>query len=230
MKPPPALVAALTRDILPRGLSVAAGDPAFLPEVVDPREAVAVRGAVARRVTEFHAGRAAARAAMTQLSLPHGSVLMGQNRAPVWPDGITGSISHSKTACVAVVGLSSQWAGIGVDLEEATMLDPLLITEVCSKAERIWLGQQPAEERGVMAKLIFSAKEASYKAQFPVTGQLFGFEVLELTIDRETSRFEACFRSAQGPIAAGEILRGSYAHAAGLLVTGVAIRHSGQHE
>lgn len=228
MKPDPALVAALTREILPQGLGVAAGDPTCMPADVDAAEGEALRGAVPRRLTEFHAGRAAARMAMTQLPVPIKPVLMAQDRAPVWPRGMTGSISHSTTACVAVVGHSAEWAGIGVDLEEATPLDPLLIAEVCSKAERRWLGLQPAAERGLMAKLVFSIKEAAYKAQYPVTGRLFGFDALEVTIDRETATFCARFCTAQGPFAAGEILRGGYAHAAGLLVTGVAIRHSGQ--
>ncbi len=228
MKPDPALVAALTREILPQGLGVAAGDPACMPSVVDPSEARVVSAAVECRKIEFHAGRAAAHAAMTALDMPSQPVLMADDRAPIWPEGITGSISHSQTACVAAVGTTSEWAGIGVDLEEAAPLDPLLIVEVCTKAERQWLGQQPVGERGLMAKLIFSAKEATYKAQYPVTGRLFGFEGVELSIDRKRSRFEACFRTTQGRFTAGEILHGRYAHAAGLLVTGVAIRHSRQ--
>ena len=228
MKPDPALVAALTREILPQGLGVAAGDPACMPSVVDPSEARVISAAVECRKIEFHAGRAAAHAAMTALDMPSQPVLMADDRAPIWPEGITGSISHSQTACVAAVGTTSEWAGIGVDLEEAAPLDPLLIVEVCTKAERQWLGQQPVGERGLMAKLIFSAKEATYKAQYPVTGRLFGFEGVELSIDRKRSRFEACFRTTQGRFAAGEILHGRYAHAAGLLVTGVAIRHSRQ--
>ena len=228
MRADPALVAALTREILPQGLGVAAGDPTYMPPHIDLAEARAVSGAVAHRAVEFHAGRATARAAMDVLGLPPQSILMGRDRAPVWPNGVTGSISHSKTACVAVVGPTAEWAGIGVDLEEATALDPLLIAEVCTKAEQRWLGQQPSDERGLMAKLIFSAKEAAYKAQYPVTGQLFGFEALELTIDRKTSRFKASFCVPQEAFAAGNILQGAYAHAAGLLVTGVAIRHSAQ--
>ncbi len=228
MKPDPALVAALTREILPQGLGVAAGDPACMPSVVDPSEARVISAAVECRKIEFHAGRAAAHAAMTALDMPSQPVLMADDRAPIWPEGITGSISHSQTACVAAVGTTSEWAGIGVDLEEAAPLDPLLIVEVCTKAERQWLGQQPVGERGLMAKLIFSAKEATYKAQYPVTGRLFGFEGVELSIDRKRSRFEACFRTTQGRFTAGEILHGRYAHAAGLLVTGVAIRHSRQ--
>jgi 4'-phosphopantetheinyl transferase EntD len=139
---------------------------------------------------------------------------MGPDRAPVWPEGLTGSISHTATACVAAIGLRRDWAGIGVDLEDATPLDPLLVAEICTTAEQHWLGTQPASERGLMAKLIFSAKEATYKAQYPLSGQLFGFDVLELTLDRTTCRFNARFKTAQGPFAVGAVLGGAYVQAA----------------
>jgi 4'-phosphopantetheinyl transferase EntD len=122
--------------------------------------------------------------------------------------------------------LRDDWAGVGVDVEEATALDPLLVAEICTRSEQRWLGQQPPSERGLMAKLIFSAKEAAYKAQYPISRVVFGFDVLEITIDRDRTRFEAVFQSSQGSIPAGAVLVGSYAHAAGLLVTGVAIRQS----
>lgn len=226
MSADPALVTALTTSVLPPGLGIAARDPSVLLDSGAPQEDGAVRGAVPRRVAEFHAGRAAARAAMVALSLPPLPVPMGPDRAPVWPEGITGSISHCATACVAVVGLRQNWAGIGVDLEEATPLEPTLVEQICTRAERRWLGEQPGTERGLLAKLIFSAKEAAYKAQYPTTGLLFGFEAMEITVDRAESRFEACFQSDQGVFGAGTILVGSYVYAAGLLVTGVALGQS----
>lgn len=226
MRPDPALVAALTASTLPQGLCVAASDPCEATAAPDASEAASLRGAVPRRVMEFHAGRAAARRAMESLGVAVRPVPMAPDRAPLWPPGVTGSISHSATACVAVVGHSHTWAGIGVDLEEAIPLDPLLVAEICTRAEQGWLGQQPQEERGLMAKLIFSAKEAVYKAQYPVTQTVFGFDALGILVNRDQSRFIARFRQAQGPIAAGTIMSGGYAHAAGLLVTGVAVGHS----
>jgi 4'-phosphopantetheinyl transferase EntD len=189
-------------------------------------EHCAVQNAVPRRVAEFHAGRAAARAAMASLSLPPRPVPMGSDRAPVWPAGITGSITHCATACVAAVGRYSDWAGIGIDLEESTPLDPLLVAQVCTLAEQQWLGTQPATERGILAKLIFSAKESAYKAQYSVTGLLFGFDALEITVHRAESCFDARFVRPQGVFEAGTVLSGGYVHAAGLLVTGVAVGHS----
>jgi len=223
VSPDPALVKALSESVLPSGLAVAVRDPRLMPSAADPQEADALKGAVPRRLAEFHAGRAAARAAMVTLGLPPRPVPMGPDRAPLWPNGVTGSISHTATTCVAVVGLREVWAGVGVDLEDATALDPLLVGEICTKAEQRWLGQQPAADRGLLAKLIFSAKEAAYKAQYPLSRTLFGFDALELSIDRTTCRFEARFQDDQGPIVAGAVLGGLYVHAAGLLVTGVAV-------
>lgn len=226
MSADPALVEALTASVLPRGVGIAARDPAILLDAGNALEEGAVQNAVPRRVAEFHAGRAAARAAMVGLSLPPRPIPMGPDRAPIWPEGITGSITHSATACVAAVGLRSDWAGIGVDLEEATDLDPLLVAEICTKAEQRWLGAQPAPERGVLAKLIFSAKEAAYKAQYPTTQLVFGFDSLQITVDRAESRFEAHFLEDLGGFAAGTSLGGAYVYAAGLLVTGVAVDHA----
>lgn len=225
MNPDPALVAALAQSVLPPGLAVVARDPRLRPDTTDPSEEAAVRGAVPARVAEFHSGRAAARAAMIALGLPPRPVPMGPDRAPVWPDGVSGSISHMPAACVAVVGRADDWAGIGIDIEQATALDPVLIGEITTRAERLWLGTQLPTERGLMAKLIFSAKEAVYKAQYPLSGQLFGFDTLCLRIDRNTSRFEAEFLIAQGPFKVGTRLQGAYVHAAGVLLTGVALLH-----
>lgn len=219
----PALVQALTEQVLPEGVAVAARDPAGIPDATDLLETDAVKGAIPARVAEFHAGRAAARAAMVALGMPPRPVPMGPDRAPVWPKGVTGSISHSSTACVAALGLSTQWGGIGVDVEEATPLDPLLISEVCTPSEQAWLGLQPEAERRLMAKLVFSIKEAAYKAQYPLTRALFGFDALEVTVDRDNTCFEARFVWPQAQIAAGSIVTGNFAHAAGLIVCAVAL-------
>lgn len=217
------VVAALTESVLPRGVAVAARDPRLRPDAPNSVEAQVVSGAVPLRQAEFHAGRAAARSAMVSLGLPPLPVPAGADRAPIWPQGLTGSISHTATACVAALGLADDWAGIGVDLEEDSALDRTLITEICTVSELSWLDTQPLAERARMAKLIFSAKEAVYKAQYPVSGRLFGFDAIAVHIDRANSSFHAVFETPQGAFSKGATLAGSYAHAAGVLVTGVAL-------
>ncbi|AXI45924.1 phosphopantetheinyl transferase [Sulfitobacter sp. SK012] len=223
----PQLVAALTGSIFPAGVGIAARDPAGVPGAVDPSEAPALEGAVPRRKAEFYAGRAAARAAMVQLGLPPLPVPSDLDRSPIWPTGLVGTISHSVTACVAVIGASTQWSSLGVDLEEDTPLAADLMDVVCGQAELTWLDEQPAAERGLMAKLIFCAKEATYKTQYPLTGAVFGFDHLEVTINRAETEFSACFLAPAGEFVAGDVLAGRFAHAAGMLVTGVALQQGG---
>jgi len=226
VRPDPALVQALTEQVVPEGLRVVARDPLQIADARDPVEGDAVKGAVPARVAEFHAGRAAARAAMVAIGLPPRPIPMGPDRAPIWPAGARGSISHSATACVAVVGPADRWGSIGVDLEEATPLEQNLIAEICSKPEQAWLQTQPGSERGLMAKLIFSAKEAAYKAQYPLSYEMFGFDALEVTIDRAKTTFCARFVTPQGAIASGKSMVGNFAHAAGLIVCAVVLTPS----
>lgn len=220
------LIADLTRSVLPLGLGVAARDPRLMPDHVHASELALVSRAVPKRQAEFHSGRAAARAAMATLGLPPAPVLAGTDRAPIWPEGLLGSISHTATACVATVGLCTDWAGIGVDIEDDASLPDDLVEEICTCPERDWLSSLPHAEQGVMAKLIFSAKEAAYKAQYPMSGALFGFDRLWVKIDRRRARFDAHFVDPPPPFHRMESLAGAYVHAAGILVTGVAVGQS----
>ncbi len=220
------LAAELTKSVFARNVAIAARDPRQMPDTMDPSEDHAVSGAVPRRRAEFHAGRAAARAGMVALGLPPRPVPSDLDRAPIWPEGVVGSISHCRSVCVAALGHTKDWASIGVDLEEDTPLAGDLVPIVCGAAEQSWLRTQNPAERGIMAKLIFCAKEATYKAQYPLTGALFGFDHLEVRIDHETARFNARFLADAGGIRAGTVMNGRYAHAAGVLVTGMALDHS----
>lgn len=219
------LVTDLAQGLFAPGIAVVVRDPRQMPRAPDSSEARAVSGAIPTRQTEFHAGRAAARAAMVALGLPPRPVPVGPDRAPIWPDGVVASLTHDARACIAVMGLAEDWRGLGIDLEDDAALDLDLVSDVCSVNERAWLDTLPAARRGLMAKLIFSAKEASYKAQYPLTGQLFGFDGFEIEIDEPKTAFTARFTMPTGIFQAGDILRGRYAHAAGVLVSGVTLTH-----
>ena len=66
------------------------------------------------RRDSFSSGRYCVRAAQAELAIPAQEI--GRNeRAPIWPQGCIGSISHS--ASVAVAALSTSLTGVGVDIE-----------------------------------------------------------------------------------------------------------------
>lgn len=199
-------------------VAIAVTDPRMPQPAMLAGEAALVERAQPARRTEFAAGRAAARCAMTQLGLAPSMVLAGDDRAPIWPDGLVGSISHTKTLCIAA--LSDRDISIGIDVEEDTALDADLIPAICTPLERKAIA---GRDVGPLAKLIFSAKEAAYKAQYPLTGALFGFDHLEITLDLAAHRFVATFVQPAGCFSVGDTLPGRFAHVAHHLVTAVTV-------
>ena len=198
-----AALLAAARALLPAGVAVAACDPRGPQPTLLPGEAV--RG-IARRQQEFAAGRAAARLCMAELGLPPQAVPAAPDRSPLWPPGLSGSITHSATACLAALTRVPQL--LGLDIEH----DVPLPQEMHSLVLR------PEERDCPDPLLAFSAKEAAYKAQYPVTRTLFGFEVMQIRID-PPDRFTAIFRESIGAFAEGSRLEGRYARAGGHLLT-----------
>ena len=58
-----------------------------------------------------------------------------RDRAPVWPEGVVASLSHTAGLCLAVAARARDWRGLGVDLERALPLDPGLVPTIASPAE-----------------------------------------------------------------------------------------------
>lgn len=145
-----------------------------------PEEASSISDrAVARRVESFRLGRAAARTALESLGAGRPPIPVGENREPIWPDGIVGSISHAGGYAVAVVAHTTDIAVLGVDLEEKQTFSGLK-ERVAFGEELKWLeGLDPAEVDSATFE-IFSAKEAVFKAFYPRVRRYFGFEAAHL--------------------------------------------------
>ncbi len=168
-------------------------------------------GAVPRRLREFSAGRAAARAALAQIGLAPVAIPHGADRAPVWPRGVIGSISHSATQCLAVALPLGVVRGIGIDLEEDTPLAPDLWPLVLDAVER------STQVQAQQAKQVFSAKEAAYKAQYPLTKTMLDFHDLRITLGDGT--FQAQLQRAVAPLTAGDRLHGRISRSQGHILT-----------
>lgn len=205
--------AALTR-LFPAGVAVSVVGIGGEPPALLPEEQAAVAGAVPARVAEFAAGRLAARRALAALGHPPAAIPAGADRAPLWPVGLAGSISHAAGVAAAAVRVGRP---LGLDLEEDAPLEPDLWPLICDPAE---LAALPETDRGRAARLVFSAKEAIYKAQYPLTGRLIGFDAVSVTL--EDGGFVARLRQEVGPLPPGYQMRGRMARVDGLILTGVA--------
>ncbi len=138
-------------------------------------------GAIAKRQAEFLAGRCMAAAAQMTLGYPPTQVKIGSNRAPIWPAGLAGSISHARGNCASFV-VPVNAGHPGIDIEAITSGQAL------SSIQRMVLNPQENEiiktadmpvERA--ATLVFSAKETLFKALFPIVQRHFGFPAAALT-------------------------------------------------
>lgn len=170
-----------------------------------PEEQQIVAGAHDSRRSEFSLGRACAQSALRRLGIGPSPLLPGPTRAPVWPRGVVGSITHCKGFCGAVVALEAELSSVGLDAEEATPLDPELRDLVCCKEELQRFAA--ATQRGGLDlhKLTFSAKEAFYKAYHPLTGVFLDFLDVEVAFTHESDcsgAFAPRIRTVDLPLAA----------------------------
>lgn len=180
-------IATRLRAILPSDVRLA--EPAA-PLALWPGEDLA--GAVPARLTEFAAGRSAARQALHALGLAAVAIPMGPDRAPIWPDAATGSISHCAGACLAVVGLARDYRGLGLDIEPLHALPAELWSTILRPEEQREINALPPAQQGLQVLRIFVAKEAAYKAQYPITRQVFDFQTLRITWKDQGFTAEFC--------------------------------------
>lgn len=133
-----------------------------------------------KRIQDFTRGRACARRALTELGIHDFSLLPGERREPLWPSEVIGSITHTTGFAAAVVGLRSRIQALGVDCEVISSLSDDLWESICTPAEQAYLASLPQAQAQQWAALIFAAKEAFYKCQFPVSREWVGFEAVTI--------------------------------------------------
>ncbi len=161
-----------------------------------PEEAIAVARAIDRRQREFAAGRESARLAMRAIGWPEAPVPSGTDRSPQWPQGLTGSISHTRDACLVAVASSARVRALGLDIEMHAPIEPALWPLICTPTEQENLLALPAPERGLAVVRVFSAKEAVFKWQYPVHGQMLEFQDVEICLLDGMNGFAACILPA----------------------------------
>lgn len=127
--------------------------------------------AVDKRRSEFLAGRLCALLALRAAGAPE--VVGRAGRAPVWPAGLRGSISHTAGRAMAVV--SRRVTAIGLDCEP-----PIPAATAAGIARRVLTPgdrafRPPDWDEARFLTLAFSAKEAVYKALSDRLADIPGF-------------------------------------------------------
>lgn len=223
----PAVASPLLGLLDPR-LAIAEMAIGRLPFEVFPEEEAYVFDAVEKRRREFFAGRVLARRAMAKLGMQPVSIPRGNDRLPVWPRGVTGSIAHTDSYCAAAVGRREDgFRSVGLDLEPAEPLPPDLLDRVTLSEERAWLSRLSDVERGIHARALFSAKECAFKCQYPLTRAMLDFHDIAVVLDREQERFTATLRRDAPPFESGSAFHGRFRIGADLIACAMSFAEEG---
>ena len=179
--------------------------------------------AVEKRRREFITGRACARRALAELGVAPVAIASGARGQPLWPADVVGSITHCPGYRACAVARTSAVTSLGIDAEVNQPLPAGVFEQVAFGPER-----ELATAGGgavCLDRLLFSAKEAIYKAWFPVAGRWLGFEDVELGINVPAETFEARLL-VDGPVIDGgplTELSGRWRLESGILGTAVFI-------
>jgi 4'-phosphopantetheinyl transferase EntD len=148
-----------------------------------PEERATVEKAVAKRVREYTTVRHCARQAMAALGVPPVPVLSGARGAPIWPAGLVGTMTHCDGYRAAAVARADQVRTIGIDAEPHGPLPDGVLGLVSLPAERDQVRRLAAPGDDVCwDRLLFCAKESTYKAWFPLTHEWLGFDDAVVTL------------------------------------------------
>ncbi|WP_432117789.1 4'-phosphopantetheinyl transferase family protein [Streptomyces sp. bgisy032] len=192
-----------------------------------PEEAALMTRAVAKRRREFAVVRSCARRAMDKLGVPPQPILPGERGAPLWPAGLAGSMTHCDGYCAAALVRSADLASLGIDAEIHGPLPEGVLSSVALPAEADRLRRLAAGHPGVhWDRLLFSAKEAVYKAWFPLTGQWLDF--MEADIELTADGGLRATLLVPGPLVGGRRLDhfdGRWTTDRGLVATAIAVPH-----
>lgn len=171
-------------DLVPEAIVAGGSFAAWLPHprTLPPAD---------REVTISSAREAAVAHCVRELLLRVGldedtTVATAEGGARKWPAGFVGSLTHKGTVVLGVIAPATSTRMIGIDLER-TDRDDLAAIENSIASE----GLPPGVDSERARLLSFSAKEAVFKAQYPVTGRRLGFPDVQLLWERSGENIRA---------------------------------------
>lgn len=168
-------------------------DPdAYAPQLFDhhdiSRPAMMDR-AVPKRCAEFLAARVLAGALMRRVGVPAAQVGVGSDRGPVWPRGMTGSISHTDgIAACAVTTDHTRLVGVDIETVIPASTQDSILSYCCTKQDAAIVRDGGGLSELMMATLVFSAKETVFKAVSRLVRRLLDFDSSTLVAPPDNGR------------------------------------------
>jgi 4'-phosphopantetheinyl transferase EntD len=192
-----------------------------------PEEEPLIAKSVAKRRNEFITVRYCARQALGELGVPPVPILKGDKGEPSWPDGVVGSLTHCEGYRGAAVGRQDEVRSVGIDAEPHDVLPKGVLDAISLPAERTGLQALPPGLH--WDRILFCAKEATYKVWYPLTRRWLGFEDAHIVFDVDDTGTSGGFvsRILIDPVALSgpplETLSGRWSVRDGLALTAIVL-------
>jgi len=155
--------------------SIRDGDEACLL----PQEAHSIPSRHPARRRASGAARRVAHGLLAEHGLNDVAILRASSGAPVWPMGMTGSLAHDEEMAVAAVAtLSAKIGSIGIDVEPATALPDDIFALVATRDD-----VTDAVEPSLAGRVLFAAKEAVYKAVYPLDHNMLDYHDIAVDLN-----------------------------------------------
>ncbi len=140
-----------------------------------------------KRFAEFAAGRTQARQLLGVVTGIAAPLQTGDYRQPLWPDDVSGSISHSDDYCAVAVALKRLVPALGIDVETDEDLDDDVVDIVLTPTEKKALQFFNGNAR----KLVFSIKESNYKCCYHLVKAFIDFKQCEVTLSPDLRSYRS---------------------------------------
>lgn len=132
------------------------------------------REAIIKRKAEYLAGRYCAQQQLDALGIHDFELCQGDDRAPIWPDQVIGSISHHHRSAIVVTSQAQDNGFLGIDTELIMKADVAEnLREMIINEQENRLLAHSGMPFNLALTLIFSLKESLYKALYPQVNKFF---------------------------------------------------------
>lgn len=140
-----------------------------------------IKKSVPKRQAEYLAGRFMAQKALEKLGIVQTDIPIGEHRCPKWPTGINAAISHSNNTALCIAVKKSNHQYVGIDVEPVLSWNTItkITNSIINNNETQMLLSNTLNYK-ITFSIVFSAKEALFKALYPNVGYYFDFNAAEV--------------------------------------------------
>lgn len=206
-----------------RTFATADGPDLYNYSQLHPLERTLVSQSMDQRKSEFGDARWCAHQALAELGAPADEpILRGERGMPLWPEGYVGSITHTNGFRAAVAARAKDVRSLGLDAEPSEPL-PEGVLNAIARPEELRRNEE-LKASGIMYadRLLFCAKEATYKAWFPLTQRFLDFDEAEIDL-RPDGTLTSYILARPTPV---PLIEGKWAAKDGYVLVSTVVEHS----